>query len=61
VSFGNIVNVACKAALPVSALSFGTDLQESLVPATEALVWRLVFKRQIPGHEAGSHSIRSSR
>lgn len=61
VSFGNIVNVACKAALPVSAFSFGTDLQESLVPATEALVWRLVFKRQIPGHEAGSKSIRSSR
>ena len=50
VSFGNIVNVSYEAELPISALSFGGELQESLCPATEPLVWRLVFKRQIPGH-----------
>lgn len=51
-SFGSIVNVACAARLPVSALSFGAELKESLVPATEPLIWRLIFKRQIPGQAA---------
>lgn len=48
-SFGNIVNVAHDSGLPVSALSYGPELKESLAPATEALVWRLIFKRQLPG------------
>lgn len=52
VSFGNIVNVAWAAGLPVSALSYGAELKESLSPATEPLVWRLIFKRQIPGQAA---------
>lgn len=52
VSFGSIVNVACAAGLPVSALSFGAELKESLAPATESLIWRLIFKRQIPGQAA---------
>mgnify|MGYP003070625576 CR=1 FL=1 len=52
VSFGTMVNVACAAGLPVSALSFGAELQQSLAPATEPLVWRLIFKRQLPGQAA---------
>lgn len=52
VSFGTIVNVACAAGLPISALSYGAELKESLAPATEPLVWRLIFKRQIPGQAA---------
>jgi len=52
VSFGSIVNVACAAGLPVSALSYGAELKESLAPATEPLVWRLIFKRQLPGQAA---------
>lgn len=52
VSFGSIVNVACAAGLPVSALSFGAELKQSLAPATEPLIWRLIFKRQIPGQAA---------
>ena len=51
-SFGNIVNVAHESGLPVSALSYGPELKESLAPATEALVWRLIFKRQLPGQSA---------
>lgn len=47
-----MVNVACAAGLPVSALSFGAELQQSLAPATEPLVWRLIFKRQLPGQAA---------
>jgi flagellar biosynthesis protein FlhF len=50
--FGNIVNAACVCGMPVTALSFGSHLKESLVPATEALIWRLIFKRQIPGKTA---------
>jgi len=49
VSYGNIVNVACAAGLPVSALSYGAELKESLVPASEPLMWRMIFKRQLPG------------
>ena len=61
VSFGNIVNVACTSDLPISALSFGGELQDSLVPATEPLVWRLVFKRQIPGNLPGTSPSGSAR
>lgn len=56
VSFGNIVNVGQEAGLPVSALSYGPELKESLAPATEALVWRLIFKRQLPGESSGYSS-----
>ncbi|MDR1778020.1 MAG: flagellar biosynthesis protein FlhF [Desulfovibrio sp.] len=50
--FGSIVNVACASGMPITALSFGAQIKESLVPATEALIWRLIFKRQIPGKTA---------
>lgn len=53
-SFGNIVNVAHESGLPVAALSYGSELKESLAPATEALVWRLIFKRQLPGDAPGA-------
>lgn len=53
VSFGNIVNVACASHLPVSALSYGAELKESLSPATEPMIWRLIFKRQLPGQTHG--------
>ena len=61
VSFGTLVNVSNEANLPISALSYGAELQDSFTPATEPLVWRLVFKRQIPGHEAAMNPPRSTR
>lgn len=54
VTFGNIVNVAHDSRLPASALSYGAELKESLAPATETLVWRLIFKRQLPGEAQSS-------
>lgn len=61
VSYGNIVNIGQESNLPVSALSYGPELKESLAPATEALVWRLIFKRQLPGEAVGySHPARTS-
>ncbi|MCR4665680.1 MAG: flagellar biosynthesis protein FlhF [Desulfovibrio sp.] len=61
VSYGNIVNVSNEANLPISALSFGGELQETLAPATEPLVWRLVFKRQLPSREAATNPPRRSK
>ena len=61
ISFGNIVNVSNEAKLPISALSYGGELQDSLAPATEPLVWRLVFKRQIPGREAATNPPRRTK
>lgn len=52
VSFGALVNVAVRSRLPVSALSFGPELQASLVPAEAGLIWRLLLKRQLPDPSA---------
>lgn len=49
VSYGGLVNVAAACKMPVSSLSHGPGLQRSLSPATETLLWRLIFKRQLPG------------
>lgn len=48
-SCGPLVNLAALCRMPVSALSYGPGLRSTLVPATEPLVWRLVFKHQLPG------------
>ena len=47
--YGQIVNVAVQTGLPVSALSFGPGLGNSLTPARENMLWRLLFKRELPG------------
>lgn len=49
---GPLVNLSAVCGLPVSALSYGSGLRASLSPALEPLVWRLVFKRQLPGQNA---------
>jgi len=46
--YGQIVNVAVSTGLPVSALSFGPGLGNSLVSAKENMLWRLLFKRELP-------------
>lgn len=51
---GPLVNLSAVCRLPVSALSYGSGLRATLSPAHEPLVWRLVFKRQLPGQEPGS-------
>lgn len=61
VSFGTIVNVGAGTQLPVSALSYGAELKESLSPATEPLIWRLIFKRQIPGRPQGEAASATGR
>ncbi|MEG2139939.1 MAG: flagellar biosynthesis protein FlhF [Bilophila sp.] len=50
--YGPLINVASTSGLPVSALSYGSAMRGSLVPAQEAALWRLVFKRQLPSQGA---------
>lgn len=52
-SFGTLVNVAVRSGLPISAVSFGPELQASLLPAEESIIWRLLLKRQLPGSSSG--------
>ncbi|MFV0422557.1 flagellar biosynthesis protein FlhF [Oleidesulfovibrio sp.] len=51
-NFGALVNLSASTGLPVSTLSYGPGLKNSLVPAREAMIWRLVFKKQLPGDVA---------
>lgn len=48
-SCGPLVNLSALCGLPVSALSYGPGLRGTLCPATDPLLWRLVFKHQLPG------------
>jgi flagellar biosynthesis protein FlhF len=48
-TFGALLNVARLMELPVSALSFGSGLKNSIVPAASEQLWRLIFKHQLPG------------
>ncbi len=57
-TYGTLVNVAAANGLPVSALSFGPGLRGSLVSASESALWRLVFKRQLPGRTSDGPAAR---
>lgn len=46
--FGQLVNVGAASGLPVSSLSFGPGLGNSLIAAREVLLWRMLFKRELP-------------
>lgn len=49
--FGQIVNVGLATGLPVSAVSYGPGLGSSLAPASASMLWRLLFKKELPGGE----------
>ena len=48
IAFGSLINAAAISGLPVSALSYGTGLRNSIVPVKDEALWRLVFKHQLP-------------
>lgn len=50
-SYGAIINLAHTSGLPVSALSIGSNLSETLCTADAELVWRVVFKHELPKAE----------
>ncbi len=47
-TFGSILNMAFANGLPVSALSYGSGLKNSIAPATKEMIWRLLFMRKLP-------------
>jgi len=49
--YGALVNTAAATGLPVSALSYGTSLAETLAPAKQVALWRLVFKHRLPNEQ----------
>lgn len=51
-SFGALLNMARLTQLPVSALSFGPGLKNSIAPASTDMLWRLIFKHTLPGASA---------
>ncbi len=48
-SFGALLNLARLTELPVSALSYGSGLKNSIAPAKSDMLWRLIFKHALPG------------
>ena len=46
--YGAIINMACASKLPVSALSYGCNMGNSLTDARGTLLWRLLFKNELP-------------
>lgn len=47
-TFGNIINASVSTGLPISAFSYGSGLKGTLAPAKEIMLWRLIFKNQLP-------------
>lgn len=47
-TFGALVNVAFATGLPVSALSYGQGLRGSMAAAEQVMLWRLIFKGEMP-------------
>ncbi len=46
--FGPMLNMAVASGLPISCFSFGPGLLNSLVPAKQPALWRLLFKHELP-------------
>ncbi len=47
-TFGALINMAASSGLPVSALSFGPGLKNTLTAARDVMLWRMLFKHQLP-------------
>ena len=47
-TFGALINLPHDSGLPVSALSCAPGLTGSMVPARGEMIWRLLFKHQLP-------------
>ena len=48
-NYGCLVNMAHASSLPVSALAYGPELTQGMMPASGKAVWKLLFKHQLPG------------
>ncbi len=48
VQYGAIVNIAARSNLPISALSYNAELNNSICMAEAGLVWKILLKKQLP-------------
>lgn len=48
-NYGSLVNMAHASGLPVSALTYGPELTGGMAAASGKALWKLLFKRQLPG------------
>lgn len=48
-SFGSVINVAQMTGLPVSTLSYGPGVANTMAEADSQALWKLVFSHQMPG------------
>jgi len=47
-SYGDLINQSFTSGLPVSLLSFGPGLRNTLATARQTDIWRMIFKHQLP-------------
>lgn len=47
-TFGALINAAHATGLPVSSVAFDPGLKDAMIPAESVVLWRLVFKHQLP-------------
>lgn len=47
-SYGCLINTAVFFGIPISSLSYGTTVNNSLVPVNETVLWDIIFKHQLP-------------
>lgn len=48
-TYGSMVNVGMATGLPISGLSYGAGLRNTFSAAYETVLWKLIFKHQLPG------------
>ena len=53
-TYGAMVNAAHASGLPVSLVSSGPSLKDSLYPAEDRMLWSLVFRHRLPGDASQS-------
>ncbi len=56
VQYGALVNIALRHKLPISTLSFGAEMNSSLIPAEKSLVWHIILKGQLPTKDEVANS-----
>ncbi len=50
--YGSLVNISARTKLPITALSYASELNKSICAANPNLVWRILLKQELPNkHE----------
>jgi flagellar biosynthesis protein FlhF len=52
-SYGAVLNLAVASGLPVSCFSFGPGLLNTLIPADQPRLWKLLFRHELPERDFG--------